>query len=119
MVGEGFKAQHVLGDVVLIHQVFIDDDVQQCIQQRHVGPWCKAQHMIGMTAERLTARVHDNQFCARAFGGLEEGRCDRVVLRRARANNDHHVGLFGVGKRSRHRARSDAFHEGRDAGRVA
>ena len=55
-----------------------------------------------------------------AFGRLlEEGRGDRVVLGRLRADDDDDVGVLRGGERRRHRARADPFHQRRDRRGVA
>jgi len=77
-----------------IVELFLDDDVQHGIEQRHVGAGLELQHVRGVAFQRLAARIHDDE--GAAFGHLlEKGGGDRVVLGRVRADHDHHLGVLG------------------------
>ena len=89
------------------------------LKQRHVLTGPELQHVIGIAPEVLTARVHDDQRLALLDGVLEEGRSDRMVLRRPGADDDDALGILGGHEGRRHRARVDALHQRRHRGGVA
>ena len=87
------------GNVIIFCQAFLDDYMQQGIQQGDVHPGFELQHVIGMAGQVLTSGVHDDQGCAVLMGVLDERGGDRMVLRRAGANHDDHVGMPGCRER--------------------
>ena len=74
---------------------------------------------VACRAKTLAARVHHDQLGAALRRLLEEGRGDRVVFGRVRADDDDHVGIGRRGERRRHRARADPLHQRRDRRGVA
>ena len=78
-----------------------------------------AQPDVGLDGWTDLSRVDDDQLGAALGRLLEEGRGDRMVGGRARADDDDAVGLQRVVEGGRHRARADAFHQRGDRRGVA
>ena len=104
-------------DVLPVVELLGDDDVEQGVQQRHVGAGVELEHVGGVALQGLAAGVHHDE------GGalrrlLEEGGGDRVVLGGVGADDDDDVGVLARGERGGDRAGADAFEQRRDRGGV-
>jgi hypothetical protein len=63
-------------DVLAVVEPLLDDHVHDRVEHRHVGAGLELQHVGGVAAQRLAARVHDDQLAA-ALGELLEDRWRR------------------------------------------
>ena len=59
-------------------------------------PGVKRSVAVACRVKRVAARVHHEHLGAALGGLLEEGRGDRVVLGRPRADDDDHVGVLAA-----------------------
>ena len=106
-------------DILLVIELFIDDDMQQRVQHGDVAAGLEAQRLGGVAHQILAARIHDDQLGAALDRLLEIGGGDRMVGGRPSADDDDAFGLHGVHERRRDRARADTFHQRGDRGGVA
>ena len=95
---------------------FVDDDVNERVEKRDVGAGAEAEHVRGMAAQGLAARVHDDQRRAALHGVFDEGRGDRMIDRRVRADDHDHIGMRGLRERRTDGAGADALHQRGDRG---
>ena len=109
----------IAGDILLVGQSFIDDGMDHRIQHRDIGARLELQMLVGMSRQRLPARIHHDQLGAALGRILDEGRGDRMVDRWIGADHDDDLGVHRGGERRRHRARIQAFHQRRHRGGVA
>ena len=119
VLGELREAFGVGLDVLLVVELLGDDHVEHGVEHRHVGAVGELEHVGGMALERLAARVHHDELGAALRRLLEEGRRDRMVLRRVGADHDDDVGVLALVEGRGHRGGADAFQQRRDRGGVA
>ena len=105
--------------VVAVVEPFGDDDVEQRVEQRHVGAGLELKHPGGVAPQGLAARIHHDEMGA-AFGGLlEVGGRHRMILRGVGADGDDDVRVLAGGEGRGHGGGADALHQGRHRRRVA
>ena len=95
--------------------------MQHGVEERDVAARLELQDVTGVARDALVlaARIHDDQLGAALGGILQIGRGDRVVLGRARTNDDDAVGVLGSCERRGDGSRVQPFHQRRDRGGVA
>ena len=103
----------------LSDQAFLDDDVQHRVEQRDIGVGIELEIVGGVPGQIAAARIGHDQLRAGFGGVLDQGRGDRMIDRRIRADHEDHFRLGDVAHLVRHRAGVDAFHQRRDARGVA
>ncbi len=114
VVGELLEILGIGLDVLLIVELFLDDDVEHAVEHGDVGAVLELHHLPGVALERLAARVHHHELGATLGGLLEEGGGDRMVLGRIGADHDDNVGVLALVESSGHGGRADAFEKSRD-----
>ena len=82
-------------------------------------PGLKRSVAVAYRVRAVAARVHHENLGAALCRLLEEGRRDRVVFGRPRADDDDDVGIGRGGERRGHRARADPLHQRRHRRGVA
>ena len=106
----------VASDIVWVVEPLGDDRVHHRIEESHVGAGLELQHVGRVPAERLAARVHDDQGLARLGRVLEERRRHGVIHRGVGADDDDRVRVGAFEERRGHGARVDGLHQRGDRG---
>ena len=110
------QALEILGvglKVLDVVEPLLDDHVHDGVEQRDVARGLELQHVGGVFAQRLAARIDDDELGAALRRLLEEGRGDRMVLGRIGADDHHHVGMLDLVEGRGHGARADALDQRR------
>ena len=106
----------VLGEslqVLNVEKPFLDDHMHDGVEQRHVARRLELQHVGGVFAHRLAARINDDELGAAFRRLLEEGRGDGMVLGRIGADDHHHIGMLDLVESRGHRAGANALDQRR------
>ena len=111
MLGEGREALDMRLHILLVVELFRNDHVEQRIQQRDIRPALELQHVAGVAAERLAARIGDDQGRAAPRRLFQVGRRDRVVLGRVGADDEDDVAVLAGGERRGDGAGADALEQ--------
>jgi len=118
-LGELVEVLGISLDVLLVVELFIDDDVEHAVEHGDVGAVLELHHLPSMTLERLAARIHDHELGAALGRLLEEGGGDRVVFGRVGADHDDDVGIPALVEGGGDGRRADAFEQSGDRGGMA
>lgn len=81
-----------------VFQPFIDDDMRQRIQHRHIGAGAKLEVILRSYMGRIDdiyfTRVNHNQLCAIAQAPFQLGRKHGVTIGGIGTNHNHHIGFL-------------------------
>jgi hypothetical protein len=108
------EAFGIAGDILLVGQALGDDRVDHRVQHRDVAARLEGEMLGGVARQRLAARIHHDQLGAVLGRILDEGRGDRMVHGRIRADHDYDLGIKRRREWRRHRTGVEAFHQRRD-----
>ena len=111
------QALEILGkglEVLNVVKPFLDDHMHDGVEQRHVARRLELQHVAGVFAHRLAARINDDELGAAFCRLLEEGRGDGMVFGRIGADDHDNVGVLDLVEGRGHGAGADALDQCRD-----
>ena len=106
-------------DILLVVELFVDDDMHHRIEHGDVGAGALLHEDVGMAFERLAARVHNDQRGAPLGRILDESGGDGVVLGWVGADDDDGLSVSGFRERRGDGARADGLHQRCHRTRVA
>ena len=119
MQSQGFKVAGALAHKGLVRPALGDDDVQQGVEQRHIGVGLERQMAPGVAGQISAARVHQHQARAPLHRIFDPGGRHRVVGAGVGANHHDQLGLGHIAHRVAHRPRAHPFEQCGHAGGVA
>ena len=119
MQSQGFKVAGALAHKGLIRPTLGDDDVQQSVEQSHIGVGLERQMAPGVAGQVGAARVHQHQARAPLHRVFDPGGRHRVVGAGVGTNHHDQLGLGHIAHRVAHRARAHPFEQCGHAGGVA
>ena len=116
---ERVVARRPVADERLVDEPFVDGDVEERVEQRHVGVGVELQIVGGMAGEIAAPRIRDDQLRPALHRILHPRRRHRMVHRRVGADDEQNLRPGHVAHLIADRARVDPFHQRRHARRVA
>ena len=100
-------------EVLDVVEPLFDDHMHDGVEQRHVARRLELQHVGGVLAHRLPARIDDDELGAALRRLFEEGRGHRMILGGIGADDHDHVGMLDLVEGRGHRAGADAVDQRR------
>ena len=102
-VADTFKVLGVICDKVLVMQIFLNDDLQHCVDQGHVTAGALAHVEVGEACDLDSAWIGYDQFCIVLHDGRFDLQCDdRMGLGRVGSDDENTVSMFELGNRVGH-----------------
>ena len=116
---ERLEAVGVPSDVVGVVSLLGHDHVEHGIEQGNIGAQRKAHRAMGITPQRLTARIEADDPGAALGRLLEVGGSDRVIGLGVAADQHHQISLKRLHEGRGDRARADALDQRRNRAGMA